>query len=111
MERQPRDGLPALMMADQKGLKMTQKERYENEIKEIQEKIEELEMKCEEKKEIIKQENISLRELNLNKYDYLINRIEFLGFIDNENVILLLIEFEDGSHLRKTISNFEEKID
>lgn len=88
---------------------MTQKEIYENEIKGIQEKIEDLEKKCKEKRELIKSENISLRKLNLDKDDYLIDSISFLGLSDRENVINLIITFEDGSYLRKRISDFEEK--
>lgn len=88
---------------------MTQKEIYENEIKGIQEKIEDLEKKCKGKRELIKSENISLRKLNLDKDDYLIDSISFLGLSDRENVINLIITFEDGSYLRKRISDFEEK--
>lgn len=90
---------------------MTQKERYENEIKEIQEKIEFLKTKCKEKREFIKKENFSLRELNSNKSDYLISEIKFSGFSDSENVLIVTIDFEDGSYLRKRISNFEERFD
>ena len=89
---------------------MTQKERYENEIEGIQKKIADLEKRCKEKSETIKNEDISLRELNLNKKDYLIENISFLGFADcRENIIILIITFEDGTYLRKLISEFEEK--